>query len=179
MKLICIRHLPTQWNKKQLLQGRHDIDILPPDEQYRQAIDSNRSRLKSYGSFECVLTSTLKRTQQTAVCYHIHHITIEPLLNEIDFGTYVGQPKASLLKDWGEVWQQNPRNLVLGEPIINLEDRINTFIAKYQAYSQLLVFGHGGWIRGLLSIVQYGDIRAMNQFVVENNQLYEFAFSGK
>ena len=177
MKLVCIRHLPTEWNQLGLLQGRRDIDIAPPNEVAWQTIAENKAQLDGYGPFAHVFVSSLKRTQQTAVFYNFHKATVEPLLDEIDFGPYEGQPKTSLLQDWGDQWQQDPRALIFGEPLANLEARIKTFLTKYDTCSQLLLFGHGGWIRGLLSIIQYGDIRSMNQFVVKNNHLYELILS--
>ena len=92
MKLVCSRHFPTQWNKQGLLQGRHDLDILPLDENCRQAIRHNQSLLREHGLFDLTCVSSLKRTRQTASPYDIQSIVIEPLLDEIDFGIYQGQP---------------------------------------------------------------------------------------
>jgi len=177
MKLICIRHLPTQWNKIGLLQGRRDVNILLPDESCMQAIHQNLIYLKESESFDLACVSSLKRTQQTASMYDILDTVVEPLLDEINFGVYEGKPRANLLEDWGYEWLNDPKNLILGEndnaiaPVAELELRINKFLAKYRAYNQLLIFGHGGWIRGLLSIAKYGSIKKMNQVVVANNQL--------
>ena len=82
MKLICIRHLPTQWNKLGLLQGRQDIDILPPDDDCQQTIHQNLAYLKEYGSFDLVCVSSLKRTQQTASMYNIINHNIDALIGE-------------------------------------------------------------------------------------------------
>lgn len=47
MLLSLVRHLPTEWNKKQLLQGKRDIPILPVTEETITSIQSNLERLKN------------------------------------------------------------------------------------------------------------------------------------
>ena len=173
MTLVCIRHLSTQWNEQRVLQGRCDTDIIQPDERCLRAIRHNRARLDSYGSFDRVLVSSLKRTKQTAALYDVHDAAVEPLLDELDFGAYAGQPKAVMLKDCGDAWERDPRNLIFGESMANFDGRIRAFVAQY-GHSKTLVFGHGGWMRGLSSIIAHGDLREMNRIRVENNRLYEF-----
>ena len=57
----------------------------------------------------------------------------------------------------GIKWIENPKELVLGESINNLEERIVTFLTKYKKLTNVLVFGHGSWIRALIS---YHSIRS-------------------
>ena len=40
MQITLIRHLPTEWNKKQKLQGRRDIGISPITEDFQKGIAS-------------------------------------------------------------------------------------------------------------------------------------------
>lgn len=168
MYLTLIRHLPTEWNKKTWLQGRRDIDLAPVTEEFVVKIRKNQELLQKQ-SFNIVLASTLKRTHQTAHLYGYYPET-EGLLDELDFGPFEGVPKSKLINEYGDKWIENPKELVLGESLKNLEARIDLFLKKYKDNQNVLVFGHGSWIRGLVSYVNYGDINNMNKIIVENNQ---------
>lgn len=168
MELILIRHLPTKWNKLGIFQGSQDIPLLPVAEEDVKKIKDNMKVLNNFKP-EAVLVSQLKRTQQTAAEYGFNHPQIEPLLNELNFGKYEGADKKQLMLE--KEWTDNPRSLILGERMIDFENRIIQFINKYNPYSRILVFGHGSWIRGLISITDVGTIQKINQVQVENNQL--------
>jgi broad specificity phosphatase PhoE len=168
MQITLIRHLPTEWNTKTLLQGRRDIGLSKVSEELAMGIDKNQKVLEELFPFDLVIASTLKRTHQTAALYGFKCET-EGLLDELDFGPFEGVPKENLIEKYGEMWFENPKELVLGESLKNLEDRIVLFLKKYKEYSNILVFGHGSWIRAMLSYVQFGDINQMNKIEVLNN----------
>ncbi|HHY74828.1 MAG TPA: phosphoglycerate mutase family protein [Bacillus bacterium] len=167
MELILIRHLPTKWNKLGILQGSQDIPILPVSKKDSEKIQENIKMINSFKP-DIIVASQLMRTKQTALQYGFKHPVIEPLLNELQFGEYEGVEKKELMKIME--WTTNPRTLVLGERLTDFENRIKQFITQYRKYSCVLVFGHGSWIRGFLSIENVGTIQKMNQVVVENNQ---------
>ncbi|WP_338472204.1 histidine phosphatase family protein [Niallia sp. XMNu-256] len=169
MQITFIRHLPTEWNAKTWLQGRQDIDIIPVNKEVQRKINNNKQQLEKLAPFELILASTLKRTHQTAEQYGLEVLT-EPLLDELNFGPYEGRPKAELINDKGEDWLEHPKDLILGESLVHFENRILKFLEKYKDSHQILVFGHGSWIRACISIVQDGNINGMNQLVVENNE---------
>jgi broad specificity phosphatase PhoE len=175
MRITLIRHLPTEWNIKTWLQGRQDIDILPITDGDQHEIDRNQQALSEFLPFNLILASTLKRTHQTAELYGMNVVT-EPLLDELDFGEFEGRPKEDLIKELGETWFENPRALKLGENLVNLENRIVHFIEKYESYNNILVFGHGSWIRAFISLVQNGHINRMNQVHVPNNKCITLTF---
>jgi broad specificity phosphatase PhoE len=175
MQITLIRHLPTTWNKKTWLQGRRDISIAPVTETFQKGIAQNQRKLKTLAPFDLVLASTLKRTHQTAFL-HGQTAETESLLDELDFGPFEGRPKSELLDQHGKVWLKSPKELVLGESLNDLEKRIITFLEKYKSYRNLLVFGHGSWIRAIVSFHQYGDINQMNQLAIENNQCTTLRF---
>lgn len=168
MRITLIRHLPTEWNRKTWLQGRRDIDISPLEHSFLTEIAKNQKILELEFPFDLVLASTLKRTHQTAQHYG-YRCETESLLDELDFGLFEGQPKKKLIETYGVDWVENPKSLILGESIQNLEDRIETFLKKYKNYRKLLVFGHGSWIRAILSYSQFGHINNMNKIEVRNN----------
>ncbi|SEN25465.1 probable phosphoglycerate mutase [Mesobacillus persicus] len=175
MQITLIRHLPTEWNKKTWLQGRKDIHISPLTSALRQGISENQQHLSQNSPFDIVLASSLIRTHQTAMLYGQRAET-ENLLDELDFGNFEGCPKQTLFDAHGDTWINNPKSLVLGESVANLEDRITQFLEKYKDYNRILVFGHGSWIRAISSYWKYGTINHMNQFTVENNECLSLEF---
>ena len=169
MQITFIRHLPTEWNERTLLQGKRDTHLMPVTSFNRNKILDNKKQLEKVRPFDLVLASSMKRTQQTANHYG-YEGRIEPLLDELDFGEFEGKPKDEIIKKYGDIWFENPREITLGERMTDLEKRINTFLNKYQDYSNILVFGHGSWIRAFLSYVRFGHINEMNKITVENNE---------
>lgn len=171
MRVTLIRHLPTEWNKKTWLQGKRDIGISLLTEEFTQGIDLNKALLNKLAPFDFVLASTLKRTQETAKLYGYEPET-ERLLDELDFGPFEGLPKEKLFEEHGELWVESPQDLVLGESLKDFEERIRQFLEKYQGVNNLLVFGHGSWIRAMLSYHKHGNINQMNKEIAANNECF-------
>ena len=173
MELLLIRHLPTKYNNSGILQGRLDIDIDPPNQKQLLQIADNKRKIGQIGAIDRVLCSSLNRTAQTALTYGYDEKACirEPLLNELDFGCYEGQPRQEMLNTLGEAWWQSPDCLTLGEPVRALQERITGFLQKYNQAERLLLFSHGAWTRALLSYSQIGDIRNMNKMTVDNNDM--------
>lgn len=174
MEITLIRHLPTEWNKNLRLQGRKDIPLLPITEREHREIMENLQLLKGK-SFDHILCSSLIRTRQTAELYG-YSPTCEELLDELDFGPFEGKSKEELLKFQGKQWIENPREVILGESLINLEHRIIEFLEKYHKASNILVFGHGSWMRAIKSYYKYGHINLMNKLFVQNNECLTLEF---
>ncbi len=175
MYITLIRHLPTEWNKKQQLQGRQDIDISIPAEEMIKEIQSNQKLLEKIAPFDLVLASTLKRTRQTANVYG-YELESEALLDELDFGPFEGGSGDKLAEVLGNKWIESPKEIELGEKLENFEKRITAFLDKYRTYSNILVFGHGSWIRGIVSYNRFGDINRMNKITVLNNACITLQF---
>ena len=176
MQITLIRHLPTEWNKKTWLQGRRDIALTTPTDELFLGIDKNKRHLAKLAPFDLVLASTLKRTHQTAQLHGYQYQT-EQLLDELDFGPFEGRPKKDLFEKYGELWINNPKALVLGESINDLEARVVLFLDKYKRFSNILAFGHGSWIRAMISYSEYGDVNHMNKIIVENNACITLALN--
>lgn len=172
MQIVIVRHLPTEWNEKGLLQGSKDIPInerkLP---EFDEEIVKNQQQLERLEPFGAVFASSLSRAQQTAQVYGFHDHRVDGRLNELHFGSFEGRPKRELQRLHSEQWNLNPRSMTLGERLIDFEKRIFSFLQDWREKERILVFGHGSWIRGLLSIAQTGQINQMNQFNVANNEL--------
>ncbi|WP_071395144.1 histidine phosphatase family protein [Bacillus tuaregi] len=177
MQATFIRHLPTEWNKKAWLQGRRDIAISPLTGKQQEEIQKNQQLLSQLSPFDLVLVSTLKRTNQTARLYGFH-AKKEGLLDELDFGEFEGRPKAELMEAYGRLWTETPSKMTLGESVQNLEYRIIRFLDKYKEKENILIFGHGSWIRAIISYAQYGHINNMNKTQVRNNECITLLLDG-
>lgn len=177
MELYLIRHLPTKWNLEGKLQGKRDIPIdFDQIDKYNEKIEANKELLSGLKPFDYVLASSLIRTNQTAALYGFEP-TMDSLLDELDFGPYEGNAKASLIKDKGDVWFNNPESIILGESVKTLQNRILLFLNKYKSCEKVLVFGHGSWIRALISMHKSGSVNLMNQFTLANNDLIHLEIS--
>jgi len=175
VELYIIRHLQTDWNRQGLLQGSNDIDILPIDDQCQRLIERQKQRLVDSIGFEHVIVSELQRTHQTAAAYGFNRYTVEPLINELNFGRFEGRSRQELITAVGQTWFDDPRKVVLGESIEELSQRIKVFLRKYSGNRRLLIFAHGSWTRAMISFVECGDLRNMNQIQVANNQLIQLS----
>lgn len=172
MRIVAIRHLPTRCNVEGLLQGRRDEPILPPTAELKGAIATNRQRLLDMPTFDKVLISRLRRTEMTAEAYGLgEELEVEPLLDELDFGHFEGQPRSRMLAEVGHRWIAAPQCLVFGESMERLGERVRQFIEKYRGLDALLIFGHGAWIRALIAIARNGSIESMNRIEIGNNEL--------
>ena len=173
MKLALIRHLPTPANRDGLLQGRRDLEILPPSDEALETVARNREALTALGGdFDQVLVSRLRRTAMTAEVYgYGGAATVEPLLDELDFGRFEGKPRKDMLEVVGDAWIEAPQDLVLGEPIRALGERARGMLRKYSHCERLLLFGHAAWSRALMAIVASGELSGMNKTRIDNNQL--------
>ncbi len=173
MELLVIRHLPTKYNSNGILQGCLDIDIDPPSQEQLLRITENQRKIRQVGPIDKVLCSSLNRTAQTALAYGYDEKACirEPLLNELDFGCYEGRPRQEMWDALGEAWWRSPEDLVLGEPVLALQQRITGLLEKYDQAERLLLFSHGAWTRALLSYSQIGDIKDMNRMTVNNNDM--------
>lgn len=169
MSLFLIRHLPTEWNQKGLLQGKNDISILPVTEDLNSKIKENKKEMLKV-NFDEILVSSLKRTRETAIIYGYKKFKIEPLIDELDFGIFEGKEKRIMLNKLGSDWNSDVLNISLGETMISFEKRVTSFLYNYKN-KNVLAFAHGAVIRSICALVKDKTIKNMNQFNIENNSL--------
>jgi broad specificity phosphatase PhoE len=170
--IIAIRHIATDMNVKGRIQGRSDTDILPIGNACSAMIKSNLQFIRKYYNqkTDIVLCSTLKRTINTAIAYEFHEYKVDSLLDEFDFGRFEGKSKSDMLLEYKLDWVEQPSRLTMGESIINLESRIVELMKKYSEYRNIIIFGHGAWIRALDAIYNHDDLNMMNKVFVQNNE---------
>jgi probable phosphoglycerate mutase len=172
IKVYLVRHLATPWNAKGVLQGRKDISI----DGVSGGCECSQSKLPIGVK---VFTSELVRTQQTAKVYGFSDYEINSLLNEFDFGDFEGRPKSDLLA-WNDcAWRDSPSSVCLGESILHLKRRIFDFLSLYLEEPEILIFGHGCWIRLLYSCYLIGTEAIMNRLCIENGQVLVLEFDAQ
>ena len=170
MNLYLIRHLPTPWNQKGLLQGSKNISIIATNPEIEDQILKNKELLREI-RFDEILVSELKRTHETAKLYGFDSCKVDALVNELDFGKYEGIEKTIMLKELGEAWFNDVRSIKLGETLLEFEARILLFLEKYKNKENVLLFAHGAVIRAILELSKEKNIDRMNMLHVENNSL--------
>lgn len=168
MQITFIRHLPTEWNKRTILQGKRDIPLATLTNEDVDDMQANQHYLEKISPFDIVLASSLQRTRQTAIQYG-YKVIVDQLLDEYDFGKFEGVPRKILYKTLGDQWFNHPKSITLGESMKNLENRIIKFLNKYSSFANILVFGHGTWMRAFIAHAVYGNLNKMNQLTVRNN----------
>jgi len=171
LKIISVRHLPTQLNVNGIIQGRLDNDISTLTSEISVSIEKNIVVLNELGSFDRVFSSTLRRTISTAQIYGYPDAIENTLLDELDFGIYEGKRKTRMETALMNNWYDNPQTLSLGETLLDFQHRILQFINSCRDLNNILFFGHGAWIRALLSLATHGDISNMNRIDVLNNSI--------
>jgi len=113
LNLYFIRHLPTEWNNKGILQGHNDISITSISEENNFLIKNNLLEIESI-EFDIVLISKFIRTEETALAYNITEFQSEILLNELNFGKFEGKPKELMLKEISDKWFNMVCEITLG-----------------------------------------------------------------
>ncbi|MEZ4846503.1 MAG: histidine phosphatase family protein [Bdellovibrionota bacterium] len=175
MKLYLVRHLPTAWNVEGKLQGTQDIPILPLTEETTQKIKTNKLMLSPI-SFDSVHASEKKRTIQTAMEYGYSNPEISPLLNEMNFGPFEGTLKNEAIQQMGKDFLENPFQTVLSDHYRDLEKNIRSFLELHRNKNNVLVFGHGSFIRGTKCLIEHGDLMKINSFPLSNNEIVVLSF---
>ncbi|MCG8332942.1 MAG: histidine phosphatase family protein [Proteobacteria bacterium] len=172
MKLQIIRHCTTELNERSILQGRLDVPIKPPNSKIDFSIKKYLLDYFDGNLPDIILTSQLKRTQETALYLGFDKFQIENLLDELDFGEFEGRQRTDFLKLHQEAWMTNPASLILGEPVSSLANRVKRFMVKYENCRYVLAFGHGAWMRCFLSLVQNDfQLKKMNQQKLNNLEM--------
>lgn len=86
MRLILIRHAPTPWNERGLIQGRRDPPLSPSGRALARAW-----RLPAALEPADWLTSPLRRARETAELLTSRRVQVEPRLVEMAWGRFEGR----------------------------------------------------------------------------------------
>lgn len=181
-----LRHAHTQYNAEKRYAGTIDIPL--SEIGVREA--HNAARTLASVKFDIVITSTLKRTYETAIILVGNRVPIiqNMLCNERNFGVMEGltwddiqmlQPPILLINVGNDLHTVNPEG---GEPFEEVWERAKKFhrllLHEYEG-ANILVVSHGvflqmyhGYITGLSCIESLATYPA-------NLELTRFHFSGK
>lgn len=182
-EIYIIRHGQTDFNVKQIVQGRGiNSDINDTGIQQAKLFFEAHKEIK----FDIVYTSSLKRTWQTAdsfISKKIPHL-IRTNLDEIDWGIFEGvEHHAGLQKEYYDIieeWKNGNLSVKIegGESANDLAERLLPFIEeiKNTTAQTILVCTHGRTLRILICLLLRIDIAQMDNFDHQNTCLYHLSY---
>lgn len=155
IRLLLVRHGETVWNGAGRLQGRLDISLSDPGrEQARALIPA----LDPYAP-ELVVTSSLRRTQQTAAALGLTAFRTDERLDEAHLGDWEGEYSAQIrerspedYRDWRGGRLRPPGGESFEEITARVVEGVTGAVGEAAADGRgsVLVLTHGGPIRALL-----------------------------
>jgi broad specificity phosphatase PhoE len=186
MNVYLYRHGQTLFNTKGIVQGR-GVDSSLNEKGLQQADDFFQFYKEI--PFDLLLTSTLKRTIETAKPFEDSGIPVERFtdLEEIDWGIYEGKPAdeqmhsayLGLLKSWSDGnYDDCMEN---GDSAAQMGERLNRVVnyIKTLKHKNILICTHGGCMAYLMTILQDLPLSDMPKFRHHNTGLCLFEYNGK
>ena len=144
MQLYLVRHGETIENAKGLIQGWLPGHLNGKGKEQASVLAKKLKKIK----FDCIYTSDLKRSYDTAMIIRKYHPRIKlissRLLRERNFGIYQGNPKYAI--DWKKIDPKlHDMHIRKGESIDDVEARAGKFLKflKGKNYKIVLVVTHG------------------------------------
>lgn len=141
--LILLRHGRTAANEAGLLQGRLNQDLDDLGRQQAEAAARHLSDLD--GGIDVVISSPLKRAQQTAAAFGLPVETDERWI-ELAYGVYEGVPHADVPSEVWQTWRNDfsyvPEG---GESLSALDHRVREAcndLVERAAHQNVLVVSH-------------------------------------
>lgn len=147
-----VRHGESEANAARRFAGRTDSPLTERGREQAEAVSKALARIP----FDRIVSSPLSRCRDTALVIARRHqlpVDLEPDLVEIDVGDRTGTPfdEARGLPEWSDdgfvAW---PRGETLDQ-VLSRAHRVITRIASENAGQRVLVVGHGGVTRILMS----------------------------
>jgi broad specificity phosphatase PhoE len=162
-KLVLIRHAITTAPKNTLL-GRNDLPLSKEGVENCQLL---KNSLKIQNTRVKYIVSDLIRAKQTAeILLPSAEFTVDPKINEIDFGRWSGLSIDEISRDYPDLmkkWADDPMKFSFpgGESVEDFISRIREFITIYVSGSQdhLVLVCHGGVIRFIICALLNIDFR--------------------
>jgi probable phosphoglycerate mutase len=185
MEVYIYRHGETLYNTKGIIQGRGVDSSL--NETGKAQSNAFFEKYKEV-PFDRLITSTLKRTQETAAPFETLGILTERRSNleEIGWGEWEGKKadegmhKAylGLLKAWAD--GDYTKSLVGGDSAQEMGDRLSIFVDYLKTLNdkKVLVCTHGGCLAYLMTILQGQPLSTMPQYKHHNTGLCVFEYDG-
>jgi broad specificity phosphatase PhoE len=183
--LYLIRHGQTEFNKLHIVQGGGvDSDLNDTGRAQATAFYKHYHHVP----FDCIFTSSLKRTHQSVAAFIDKGIPWEilPGLNEINWGDREGQritPEEDAYYHWVlDQWRLGRTDLPIegGESPLQVQKRQLPAIRQMMEHEHtLLICMHGRAMRILLCTLLQYPLSCMDHFEHENLCLYQLCYTGR
>lgn len=166
-----VRHGESVANAEGWLAGHRDVALTERGVAQATALQTALAGVRP----ERVVSSDLARTVATAAIAWNHRLPppkLAPLVRERHLGEWEGRPLAELV-------QSNDMNVLLswadgppgGESHRVLAQRALGYLAEIDDGQSTLLFGHGGWIRSVVGLVDGVSTDQIGTFKVGNTEV--------
>lgn len=186
MKIYIYRHGQTIYNVEGIVQGRGvDSSLNEVGQAQAQAFYEYYKHL----SFDRILTSSLKRTIETAAPFETAlEVPVERLsdLDEINWGVYEGKKAdPQMREDYVRLLQQWREGVSTaafegGDSALDMQERLLKVIEYFKSLEdkQILVCTHGGCLAYLMTLLQEQPLSTMPEYKHQNTGLCVFQYDG-
>ena len=146
-----LRHGETDWNAKNLAQGRTDI----PLNAVGLAQAQTAAKLLAWRGIRTIVSSPLGRAKATADAAAAvigRPVQLDPELQEVSFGDHEAQP---MLAEWFDDWVAEKYTPAGGESFAALRDRAVAAVNRaLELEAPVLIVAHGAVFRALRSAMR-------------------------
>lgn len=153
MKITLIRHTSV-YNPRAICYGNGEVQLAPS---FKQEVEHILSANNFTDVSHVFSSPSVRCTLLAEECFPNHAIALQPLLSEMNFGTWQGQTWESLAAEAKEFYADFSYNKQFpnGESFMQLKLRVQTFIdfLHTQTIRHAAIITHGGTIRAFLSII--------------------------
>jgi broad specificity phosphatase PhoE len=185
MKLTLIRHGQTNYNLKDLCNGRPNSKVYLTSLGKKQAQSAAKKLSKE--KFEVIFISELRRSRQTAEIINQYHkvpLIKDKRLNDRSMGEFEGRP-ATLFYIWRDAhknrWTCRPKG---GESYEDMKERVNNFLKDLakKKYKKVLIVSHLPILkvmRGHFKKLSNAAMDKLTEKQVPNAKIFRFDFKIK
>lgn len=177
--IYIIRHGETDFNRRRIIQGSGvDSSLNATGKRQAQAFYTHYAKQR----FDVVLTSQLKRTQETMAPFLETGLPWESFaeLNEMSWGIYEGQSSTPEMKAnyhrMTQAWKNGDYEVKIpgGESAQALANRLGSFVdhLRQRPEERILICSHGRAMRCLMTLLHEEPLSQMDQYHHDNTGLY-------
>ena len=167
--LVLVRHGQSDWNKKNLFTGWHNVDLT--EQGVAEATEAGRVLAEKGIKFDIAFTSVLIRAERTCdiILEGVGQPDLETIhdqaLNERNYGDLTGLNKDDARAKWGEeqvhVWRRSYSTAPPGETGESLRDTgarvwpyyMTEILPRVLRGQTVLVAAHGNSLRSLVMVL--------------------------
>ncbi len=171
VRLNFIRHAKTSMNKKDIFLG---IKTNP------KIISLNRKKIDNT-KYDYIITSDLKRTQQTSRLFNYKKIMSNSLVNEINYGDADGMSIKLFKKKYPHIVKGWKKKIDVkfpnGENVNDVKKRVISFLQyliRFKKNTNLLIISHSFFLRVLISLILKLDMKKAHQIKIEHLKIFQF-----